>query len=136
MGEQVGDARYVFTINCSGGTYIRSIVRDIAKSLGVCGVMTKLTRTRSGFFTIDNAVPIDDLTEETDLNKFVIKPQDVIDLPDLVLEKSAAKRLIDGLKDEFAFADGLYKVYNEDEFWGIGEVDGGVIKMKAFIRDI
>jgi tRNA pseudouridine55 synthase len=44
-------------IDCGRGTYVRSLVRDLAHALGTGGVLTGLIRTRSGAFTIDDAKP-------------------------------------------------------------------------------
>lgn len=53
-----------FTINieCSGGTYIRSLIYDIGQDLKTCAYMSKLTRTKQGTFTLDDAVEIDKIT--------------------------------------------------------------------------
>ena len=52
-----------FSIRClvSKGTYIRSLIRDIASKLGTIGVMSSLIRTRQGNFSIDDAYSIDDI---------------------------------------------------------------------------
>ena len=47
---------FTFDIECGGGTYIRSLARDIAVKLGTRAVMSALVRTQSGIFTIKNAV--------------------------------------------------------------------------------
>lgn len=44
-----------FKIVCSTGTYIRSIANDLGKQLGCGGYLSKLTRTRIGEFTLENA---------------------------------------------------------------------------------
>jgi tRNA pseudouridine55 synthase len=48
-------------VNCSKGTYIRSIARDIGEILGCCGYLKKLIRTSSGFFSLDESVTPDEL---------------------------------------------------------------------------
>lgn len=50
-----------FDIDCSKGTYIRSVVEDIAEKLGAIAYMNVLIRTKSGQFTIDDSVPIEDI---------------------------------------------------------------------------
>lgn len=52
-----------FDVTCSKGTYIRSICSDLGKMLGCGGVMTSLTRTASGIFTLEKAVSPDELKE-------------------------------------------------------------------------
>lgn len=47
-----------FTVNCSKGTYIRSLVRDIAQKLGTVGVMTELERDTIGPWNIGQALSV------------------------------------------------------------------------------
>ena len=51
-------------IICSKGTYIRTLCEDIGKKLSCLSHMTSLTRTRSGIFTIENSVKIEDVSED------------------------------------------------------------------------
>ena len=44
-----------FRVVCSKGTYIRSLVNDFGKALGNGAYLSKLTRTRSGHFKLDDA---------------------------------------------------------------------------------
>ncbi|MEA5085541.1 MAG: tRNA pseudouridine(55) synthase TruB [Lachnospiraceae bacterium] len=50
-------------VTCSKGTYIRTLCADIGKELGCGGHMSKLLRTRSGNFTLDNAITLEKLKE-------------------------------------------------------------------------
>jgi tRNA pseudouridine55 synthase len=52
-----------FKVKCSKGTYVRSLCVDLAKKLGYPGHMSALVRTRSGAFTIDQAVSLEDLKD-------------------------------------------------------------------------
>jgi tRNA pseudouridine55 synthase len=51
--------RFTVEIACSKGTYVRSLVADLGADLGCGAHMTELRRTRSGRFTIEQAVPLD-----------------------------------------------------------------------------
>ena len=51
-------------VDCSSGTYVRALARDLGRELGVGGHLTQLQRTASGFFTLDQAQPLESLTEE------------------------------------------------------------------------
>jgi tRNA pseudouridine55 synthase len=50
-------------VECSTGTYVRAIARDLGAALGVGGHLTALRRTRVGPFTVDRAVTLDRLAE-------------------------------------------------------------------------
>ena len=48
-------------VSCSGGTYIRSLARDIAESLGTWGYASSVRRTAAGSFRVDGALAFNDL---------------------------------------------------------------------------
>ena len=52
-------------VECGGGTYIRSLVRDIGRELNTCATMTSLIRTQQAQFLLDNTVEKDDLCADT-----------------------------------------------------------------------
>jgi tRNA pseudouridine55 synthase len=52
-------------IDCGSGTYVRSIGRDLGRILGCGAVMSALVRTCVGPFRIENAIALDQLTDET-----------------------------------------------------------------------
>jgi len=52
-----------FKIICSKGTYIRSLVRDFGKELGVGAYLKSLRRTRNGNFSVEDAYQIDDFVQ-------------------------------------------------------------------------
>jgi tRNA pseudouridine55 synthase len=49
-----------FKVNCSKGTYIRSLAHDFGKSLNSGAYLSLLRRTRIGKYSIDNAIQIED----------------------------------------------------------------------------
>ncbi len=55
--------RVAFTVECSKGTYVRSLVHDIGAVAGTGAVLSKLTRAAVGDFTIDNAVRVAEVKE-------------------------------------------------------------------------
>jgi tRNA pseudouridine55 synthase len=55
-------------VDCSSGTYIRALARDLGDALGVGGHLTSLRRTRVGRFGLDEARTLDDLAEAPRLN--------------------------------------------------------------------
>src|SRR6185503_10338758 len=53
-------------VDCSSGTYIRALARDLGQALGVGGHLTALRRTRVGPFTLDGALNLTELSERAD----------------------------------------------------------------------
>jgi tRNA pseudouridine55 synthase len=68
-------------IRCSSGTYLRSIARDLGRSLGVGGYLGRLVRTAYGPLVIDSAVKVDELTTAEEVRSRLL-PGEVI-LPDM-----------------------------------------------------
>jgi tRNA pseudouridine55 synthase len=77
-------------IDCGGGTYIRSIARDLGEALGCGGLIEVLTRTRIGPFSIAEAIDPGSLTAET--LSAALRPSDqaVAGLPRFELDETQA----------------------------------------------
>ena len=61
-------------VRCSKGTYVRSLAHDIGAKLGCGGHLAELRRTRSGNFSVEQAVPLDALLEAPMLLKQYLMP--------------------------------------------------------------
>ena len=59
--QEFASPSVTFHVRCSKGTYIRTVCADIGQVLGCGGAMAWLRRTKSGFFTINEAVTLDEL---------------------------------------------------------------------------
>ena len=92
----VDQNKFTFKCNVSKGTYIRSLINDICKKLGVIGCMSDLIRTKQGKFYIENALDLDDINENTKLINMV----DVIDFPILEVNEYLYNRIKNGSKLE------------------------------------
>jgi tRNA pseudouridine55 synthase len=57
--------KFEIIVRCGGGTYIRSLIRDIGEKLGSCAYMYDLIRTKQGMFAIEDTLSIDDLSIES-----------------------------------------------------------------------
>ncbi|MBR6258543.1 MAG: tRNA pseudouridine(55) synthase TruB [Lachnospiraceae bacterium] len=60
----------VFRVECSKGTYIRSLCRDIGEKLGCGGAMEKLLRSKSGEFTLDSALKLSEVEQLVKAGEF------------------------------------------------------------------
>jgi tRNA pseudouridine55 synthase len=86
----------VLEIVCGSGTYVRSIGRDLAELLGTGAVMSALVRRAIGQFTIEEAVPLDDLTAENLPAHLIPAARAVSLLPSVVLEDDEVRRVLQG----------------------------------------
>lgn len=133
--ERISETCFRFEIDCRGGTYIRSIARDLGAALSLPATMTNLVRTRSGIFTIENSFSLDEI-EQKGLSGCLVRADKTIFYPSLTLSAEKEKRLLNGLYDDFLVENGLYKVYGESGFLGVGEITEQKLKMKAYVRDL
>lgn len=119
---------YSFGITCGGGTYIRSLARDIAAKLGTCALMSGLVRTESGPFKLENSVKTEAITADN-LENYIIPAESVLDMPCVYPDARQAKKIFNGLHVESNLTDGTYKIYDADGlFYGLAEVKKGFLK--------
>lgn len=111
-------AEFTLRIVCGGGTYIRALARDIAAALGTVAFMSALTRTRSGMFTLEDAVTMDD---------FRAAPEEHIIPAGRALE--GLPRLVLGPKEERMIANGVPvpSAYAAGESAAVFSADGGLL---------
>jgi tRNA pseudouridine55 synthase len=117
-------------VDCSKGTYIRSIARDLGEAVGVGAHLSNLVRFRTGPFTLDDAWTLTELAEidlEAEWPTIAIHPDEVTgDQPALVLAGAAAASWTNGGSLEATGGDdGPVRVYDVDGNWlGVGRFDG------------
>lgn len=126
-----GDGRAVVDVKCSAGTYVRSLVRDMAEVMGTVGYMSYIIRTASGVFELSKALA------PTELDIGALMPvDDVIALPyvDDLTEKEAYY-LKNGLPRKSNRADGYYYVRENGNIIGVAEQKEGYLAYKTRLDD-
>ncbi len=102
--------RLELEICCGAGTYVRSLGRDLAESLGTAAVMSELVRTAIGHFGIDSAVD-PRLLVPAELQSVVLPPQSALaNRPCLVLPEAEIQLLSHGLPVRCPDSSGLESV--------------------------
>ena len=132
--EQLSENEFVFNIECGGGTYIRSLARDIAYQCNTLGSMKSLVRRSSGIFDIEKGVSVEEFINSTEPEKFLISSDTVVDFPKIVLDEKRATKILNGVFEKTNVSDGIYRVYNCSNFWGIGVAEKGVLRIKTYVR--
>lgn len=82
-------------IHCSGGTYIRSLARDLGNVLNSCAVLSRLQRIEGNGFTIQESVS-PELINKTNIFNYLIQPQDVIKLKKIHLDSKQINEIMHG----------------------------------------
>lgn len=127
---RVSEDCFAFSVSCGGGTYIRSIARDIAERCGTCALMTSLVRERSGPFTLDESVSPDALTS-ANWQDYLLLTESAFSMSELRYAGEEAWRLRNGQKLVSGAADGEYKLWLDGDFYGIAQVTEGVVRTKV-----
>ena len=129
---------YVIDVECSSGTYIRSLISDIGEELKCGAVMTSLMRTKANGVSIEKCFTVEELQilkDEGRLSEALTKVDEFISYDKLKVSAPQAKRFSNGGElDTNRFGGkkepGLYCVYSpENEFLGIGEIDSERISL-------
>tara|TARA_A100001015_G_scaffold199992_1_gene223302 strand:- start:1876 stop:2715 length:840 start_codon:yes stop_codon:yes gene_type:complete len=120
-----------FQIDCTKGTYIRSIARDLGERLGCGAHMKKLIRVSQDIFSLSDATYTKDLKKEN-----IIKIEDAFPNFSIVnLSNDNLKKFINGLEiNDTEEKEGLYRVFDlNNGFIGIGEIKDNALKHKQLV---
>ena len=127
------DNRVLFDIECSRGTYIRTICHDAGREMGCGAHMKFLLRKRVGPFTLENAHTLEELRDIGE-NSLLSPDEAVKHFDKVILPNNEAGLLINGRSIQlngYKGSTGLVRVYNEAGlFLAVGEVDrkGRILK--------
>ena len=92
------DDEFSFTVTCSKGTYIRSLIRDIGEKLGCGATMTELTRNATSGFDLSECISLEDLTAENIENYILPEEKAVLHLREVNVTEKQAVRFSNGGK--------------------------------------
>lgn len=118
-------------VACSSGTYIRALGRDWAKSIGTVATMSFLLREQVGIWHINSSSTLEEIAQEP-MAALQPSTQAVSHLPAWQLTDELAKRFQHGqrLAIRKENVSGLCRMYREEEFLGIGEYDGEILRAR------
>ena len=122
-------------VACSKGTYIRTLCADMGEKLGCGGTMQKLTRTRVGTFSLEDAVTLGELQTLKDEGRLAaaVIPVDSVfaDCPALHVQEAFYK-LVDNGNSVFPSQTLEKKVYSEGEWVRVYRGDKGFVGIYAY----
>lgn len=119
-----------YKVHCSKGTYIRTLCEQIAEKLGTVGYMKDLKRMQVGKFKIEDSITIEELENNIQKN-FITVEQYFKKSPKINLNEKKLQLFLNGVQLTYNFEDGIYTIYSDEKFIGIGN-----IKNKLLKRDI
>lgn len=139
---KISENEYKIDVLCSKGTYIRTLADDIGKLLGCGAVLTSLSRTMTAGFSIEDCVTLEQL--KTDPQKYLLPAQKAVwQLSDVSVSSAQAKRFVCGGElslERLTLQQNptdILKVFCEEQFLGLGEIDteNACLKIKCIVID-
>ena len=132
---ETGENTLRLRVRCSKGTYIRTLCKDIGQALGCGGCMQELRRTSAGEYTIEEAVPLQELLDTQEPEKYLRTVDTMFrNYPAHTLTANQEKRCRNGNSFSIALAEGTYRAYSQTgEFLMLAKVEDGVMTtVKSF----
>lgn len=128
------DDYLVLDVECSKGTFIRTLCEDIAAALGMCGTVSFLLRTRSGKFTVSEAKMLEEIAESP-IEHILPVEFAVEHFPELKLTDKQALRISQGVVTSISgVTEGKYRLKTlAGSFIGIGTANNGMVKADKVI---
>ncbi len=121
-------------IDCSKGTYIRSIANDLGEKLGCFGHLVKLVRVKAGGFVLENTVKLEELQDENDVKSHLENPLSYLNFPKYDLSTSEKEKVSHGMEFYANIPDGLVVLTENKTIAGIATAKNSVIKCnKVFL---
>jgi tRNA pseudouridine55 synthase len=122
-----------FEIDCSSGTYVRAVARDLGAALGVGGHLLGLRRVRIGDFRVEDALCADDETPGDQLAAALLPPESAVrHLRRADLGATAGRALLRGQEVEWEEVEGAgpVAVFVADRLWAVAEPRGARLRPK------
>ena len=122
-------------VRCSKGTYIRTLCKDIGEALGCGGCMERLRRVQAGEYTIEEAVPLQELLDTAEPEKYLRSVDTMFrNYPAVTLTANQEKRCRNGNPFSVKMEDGTCRAYSQSgEFLMLAKVeDGAMVTIKSF----
>ena len=122
-------------VRCSKGTYIRTLCKDIGQALGCGGCMEALRRVSAGEYGIENAVPLQELLDTAEPEKYLQNVDTMFtQYPAVTLTEKQEIRCRNGNSFTLKIADGRYRVYSQSgEFLALSQVESDIMStIKSF----
>ena len=121
-------------IECSKGTYIRSIAHDLGENLGCGGHLIKLVRTKAGKFELNKAINLDELQTIEQVKSKLIYPLDYLDYNKYKLNSDEKEKVSHGMAININSKDGTVILTQNNELIAVAVVENNKAKIsKVFI---
>ena len=135
---ETGENTLRLRVKCSKGTYIRTLCKDIGQALGCGGCMQALRRITAGEYTIQEAVPLQQLLDAQDPEKYLRGVDTMFrNYPEVTLTANQEKRCRCGNSFSVKLPAGTYRAYSQTgEFLMLAKVEDGIMSTTKSFFDV
>ncbi len=143
--SEAENGEYSLYCECSAGTYIRTLINDIGEKLGCGATMTSLCRTFACGIELSECFTLEELTElkeKGEIEKAVIPLEKLLlEYPEIQVTENQAKRFSNGgslMRERVRNVkeNGIYRVYGNGEFLGLGELTDTDLLVKRVYNNV
>lgn len=152
--ESLKRNKFLFDVECSSGTYVRTICNDVGDELGTFGYMSFLLRTKVGKFQLKDALTIEEIEKlyiENNLENYLYSADYPLEFLDKIeIEKKYFNQILNGMKlplgsvINFELKDlnmlsneeiesKEYRIYCKDKFIGVGYIEDSLVRMRKVL---
>lgn len=136
--NQINNTTFKFEIECSSGTYVRSLIRDLAYKLNTYATVVFLERTKTDFFDATNAIKLDDLlSSNINLENVLIKIEQTFkSIKQVQVDNLQFDKLKNGLiiKTNLSDENNVFIVC-DNKLLGVAEIKNKQIKLKTYLLE-
>lgn len=136
--SQINNTTFKFEIECSSGTYVRSLIRDLAYKLNTYATVVFLERTKTDFFDATNAIKLDDLlSSNINLENVLIKIEQTFkSIKQVQVDNLQFDKLKNGLiiKTNLSDENNVF-IMCDNQLLGVAEIKNKQIKLKTYLLE-
>ena len=122
-----------FEVSCSSGTYVRSLISDLARALGSGAYLTALRRTRVGDLLVKDASPPEDLDEPTSNNRIIPPAMVLRSLPAVEVAEEERAGVCNGRKMGAFEVEGSYRIMAGVELLAVYRDEGAQARAEVVL---
>ncbi len=122
-----------FEVSCGGGTYVRSLISDLAEHLGTGAYLTALRRTRVGHLSVEAAAELDELTSTIVCNRIIQVSAVISHLPAVEVDEEGERAVRGGRVLAAGGMAGSFRVECRGELLAVYRGGGGAARAEVVL---
>ena len=126
-----------YKVSCSKGTYIRVLCEDIATKLGTVGLMQNLERVQVDAFKIEDSITLEEVKDKRieKIQQKIVPIEEIFsNRKSIDLNSRKTELFLNGVKITQELPDGVYRIYYNNKFIGLGIIENNLLKRDIVIR--